>query len=263
VIAKGDAEIGRAPLGGATAAPGTADALHYTVDGDTRVTIAIEDGAGAVVRTLASGVAVTAGSHSVSWNGTRAGGADVPDGSYRATVTSTDPAGNRSRASASVVIAPGPVCDAAQAGTAAAASALPALAAGARPSLFAGRPVDGATFQALYGAHAVLCAPLVGTGVDMVALYTQRARGAPPPAITPLAVFLPVSDRWTPAILQVDRIVTEVTLAGRRIVERVIGGSAGHPTDTRLYLYWDGLAFVTVPVGGQSRVARGPLARDP
>jgi len=87
-----------------SAAPGVINTLSYSVDGDTTVTIVVANTSGTIVRTLASGLAVTPGSHSVVWDGRTATAANVPQGTYTATITSTDPVGNVSHASATIAI---------------------------------------------------------------------------------------------------------------------------------------------------------------
>jgi hypothetical protein len=92
---------------------------------------------GTVVRTLASGLSVSSGHFSVVWERQTLSAANVPDGTYTATVTSTDPFGNVSSASAPVTIqTPPSPCHRAEAKIAASDSPLPATLAHRYRSLF-------------------------------------------------------------------------------------------------------------------------------
>jgi hypothetical protein len=86
------------------AAPGTVERLLYSVDGQTSMTITVANASGQVVRTLASGFSVGPGGQQIVWDGRTAAGKNVPDGVYTATATSTDPQGNVSTQTATIVI---------------------------------------------------------------------------------------------------------------------------------------------------------------
>lgn len=86
------------------AAPGTAIRADYVTDGDTAVTGTLINAVGAPVRTLASGLAVGLGGHSLTWDGFDAVGGRVPDGRYNLQVAGRDPAGNSSFQSAQLTI---------------------------------------------------------------------------------------------------------------------------------------------------------------
>ena len=78
--------------------------LAYDVDGDVTLSAAIKNSSGGVVRTLATNLAVPAGSHTLTWNGRDASGSSVPDGTYAAAVTYTDAAGHPGSGSTSLEV---------------------------------------------------------------------------------------------------------------------------------------------------------------
>jgi hypothetical protein len=84
--------------------PGTTNTLHYSVDGDTHLTAEIESASGTVVRTLVSGLFEGAGAHTLVWDGRDSSGNPVPTGTYTAKLTSDDPVGNTTTATATIGI---------------------------------------------------------------------------------------------------------------------------------------------------------------
>jgi hypothetical protein len=84
--------------------PGVINTLHFSMDGATNLTAQIEDASGTVVRTLASGLPEGAGAHTLVWDGRDSSGNSVPTGTYTAKLTSDDPVGNVSNASATLGI---------------------------------------------------------------------------------------------------------------------------------------------------------------
>jgi hypothetical protein len=84
--------------------PGTVIQANYKTTGDTAITATVLNAAGQPVRNLASGLGVTTGSHSLSWDGRGGGGAPLPDGTYTLALTSHDANGLTSSQSASVVV---------------------------------------------------------------------------------------------------------------------------------------------------------------
>lgn len=60
----------------------TATAIGFTLPGDGRVTLAIYDANGMLVRTLLSDAARTAGRHEIVWDGASVDGKPVPNGTY-------------------------------------------------------------------------------------------------------------------------------------------------------------------------------------
>lgn len=88
----------------AAASGGTPVTFDYGVDGDTTINATVLNAGGAAVRTLASGLSVNAGDHSLTWDGRDGGGGLVPDGVYTLALSSTDPNGNQASTSATVTI---------------------------------------------------------------------------------------------------------------------------------------------------------------
>ena len=76
--------------------------ISYSVDGDVQLTATIQNQSGQAVRTLASGLAVAAGDHTLNWDGLDGSGSPVPDGSYTLQMAYTDAAGNSGTSQASI-----------------------------------------------------------------------------------------------------------------------------------------------------------------
>jgi hypothetical protein len=84
--------------------PNQSTTISYHVDADVTLSATIESSTGAVVQKLATNSPVTAGDHTLHWNGVDANGSPVPDGTYTAALTYTDAAGNQGSGKASVVV---------------------------------------------------------------------------------------------------------------------------------------------------------------
>jgi flagellar hook assembly protein FlgD len=56
--------------------------LSYNLPADSRVSIALYDAAGRLVRTLASGTEQKSGSHAIEWDGSDASGVPAVSGTY-------------------------------------------------------------------------------------------------------------------------------------------------------------------------------------
>ena len=84
--------------------PGALVQATYTVSGDTSITATVRDALGQPVKTLASGITVTAGDHSLAWDARDDGGLLLPDGTYTLDLRSTDPTGQVAAASASITV---------------------------------------------------------------------------------------------------------------------------------------------------------------
>ncbi len=69
---------------------GSTTKLSFRLRSAATVTWTIQSSAGAVVRTIRSGVALGAGTQTFTWNGRNDAGAMVPRGTYRSVVTATD-----------------------------------------------------------------------------------------------------------------------------------------------------------------------------
>lgn len=78
--------------------------IGYHVDGDVTLSAAIENSSGAVVRKLASSLAVAAGDNTLTWDGLDQAGSPVPNGRYTVAVSFTDAAGNSGSGHASVQV---------------------------------------------------------------------------------------------------------------------------------------------------------------
>jgi hypothetical protein len=78
--------------------------IGYHVDGDVTLSAAIENSSGALVRKLASGLAVAAGDNRLEWDGLDQAGSPVPNGTYTVVVTFTDAAGNPGSGHASIKV---------------------------------------------------------------------------------------------------------------------------------------------------------------
>jgi hypothetical protein len=76
----------------------------YALDGDVTLTAAILNSAQQPVRSLATNASVSAGSHSLTWDGLDGSGSPVPDGSYTLAMNYTDAAGNSGGGQASIVV---------------------------------------------------------------------------------------------------------------------------------------------------------------
>lgn len=93
------------PRFGVTAAqPGATLTAPYSVTGDGHILAAILAPNSTPVRTVAAGLAVAAGSHSLTWDGLDANGNPVRDGVYTMSFTFTDSAGNVQTSNPHVVI---------------------------------------------------------------------------------------------------------------------------------------------------------------
>ena len=76
----------------------------YTTSGDTTVTGNVVAADGRVVRSLASGLPLGLGEHSLTWDGLDGGGRPVPDGTYALRLDSLDPSGERGAGQATITI---------------------------------------------------------------------------------------------------------------------------------------------------------------
>ncbi|MEY2515682.1 MAG: hypothetical protein QOJ89_3040 [bacterium] len=114
-LALGGGGGGTAPVvSGASAAPspfspngdGTRDttAISYSLSAAADVTVTVKNGAGTVVRTLASAAPRAAGAASEPWDGRNGAGVAVADGTYTVTITAANASGTSSPATASVVV---------------------------------------------------------------------------------------------------------------------------------------------------------------
>ncbi len=84
---------------------GVSETLGYSLDGDATISATIANASGVVVRSLATGLAVpNGGASSLTWDGRSASGNPVPNGTYTAKLVSTDPVGNVSDGTATIVI---------------------------------------------------------------------------------------------------------------------------------------------------------------
>ncbi len=83
---------------------GAIDTLSYTTSGSTTISAVVTNAGGQMVRTLATNLPVQAGPKSLTWDGRNDGGNPLPDGTYTATITSTDPFANVSTATAAIVL---------------------------------------------------------------------------------------------------------------------------------------------------------------
>ena len=86
------------------ARPGTFLEAGYTTSGDTSVNAVVRNGAGVVVKTLASELHVDSGGHSLPWDGRGDDGQSLPDGSYTLRLDSRDPSGQASSASTALTL---------------------------------------------------------------------------------------------------------------------------------------------------------------
>jgi hypothetical protein len=68
--------------------------FSYTVDAEADVTAVIKNAAGQVVRSLATGLHVQPGPHSLTFDGLTQSGAPLPDGFYATQINLIDPSGN-------------------------------------------------------------------------------------------------------------------------------------------------------------------------
>jgi hypothetical protein len=84
--------------------PSQLTTIGYHVDGDVTLSAAIKSSSGVVVKTLTTDLAVTAGDHTLQWDGLDASGSPVGDGTYTAALTYSDAAGNPGSGTASVVV---------------------------------------------------------------------------------------------------------------------------------------------------------------
>ncbi len=91
------------PSSGFTGSPTT---ISYTVSGDTTVTAGVYNSSDQLIQSLASGLAVSQGNHSLTWGGTGTGGELLPAGAYTVDLTSTDSQGNVSTQSVPFTINP-------------------------------------------------------------------------------------------------------------------------------------------------------------
>jgi hypothetical protein len=85
------------------ARPGQLVTIRYGLSGDARVDVAVRR-RGQVVRELATGTNMTAGSHSVLWDGLNSQGRPVPDGLYSIDVAAGDVFGANASGTASTAI---------------------------------------------------------------------------------------------------------------------------------------------------------------
>ena len=83
---------------------GTIDTLGYSTNGSTTISAVVRNAAHKEVRALATNFGVQPGPQSLTWDGRDSHGNPLPDGPYVATVTSTDPFGNVSSTTASIVL---------------------------------------------------------------------------------------------------------------------------------------------------------------
>ncbi|MGO9901117.1 MAG: FlgD immunoglobulin-like domain containing protein [Solirubrobacteraceae bacterium] len=83
---------------------GAIETLSYSTNGSTAISAVVTNSAGQVVRTLATNLAVQPGGQSLTWDGLDGDGNPSPDGNYTATLTSTDPVGNISTTTASILL---------------------------------------------------------------------------------------------------------------------------------------------------------------
>jgi hypothetical protein len=77
---------------------------NYALDGDVTLTATILNSAQQAVRSLAANISVSAGSHSLTWDGLDGSGSPVADGSYTLAISYTDAAGNSGGGQASIVV---------------------------------------------------------------------------------------------------------------------------------------------------------------
>src|SRR5690242_6499364 len=76
--------------------------ISYHVDGDVTLSASVTNPAEALVRNLASDLAVAAGDNTLSWDGLDETGSPVPNGTYTVSVGFTDAAGNSGSGQVSV-----------------------------------------------------------------------------------------------------------------------------------------------------------------
>jgi hypothetical protein len=88
----------------AYAPAGAIDTLRYSITGQAMVAVTVGNTAGQLVRTINSGFSVGPGAQSLAWDGRDSAGNALPDGTYTAAVTSTDPFGNLSSTSGSLTL---------------------------------------------------------------------------------------------------------------------------------------------------------------
>lgn len=83
---------------------GTIVTAGYHLSGDARFTATVIDGGGGTVRSLANDLAVSAGDHSLTWDGLTESGAPVRDGSYTLRISGHDANGNALNASTRILL---------------------------------------------------------------------------------------------------------------------------------------------------------------
>jgi hypothetical protein len=86
------------------ARPGTVMTAGFALSGDTALTARMLSSAGATVRSLAEGVPLGAGPHSLAWDGLDAVGGPVGDGLYQLLLDTEDPSGSRQNAATFVTV---------------------------------------------------------------------------------------------------------------------------------------------------------------
>jgi hypothetical protein len=95
--------INKLAFGQTCMAPGKGIPATFSVTGDTTITAAVTNSAGATVRELGT-FPVKEGSSSISWDGRGAGGASVPSGTYNLNLRSTNLQGVQGTAQTSIVV---------------------------------------------------------------------------------------------------------------------------------------------------------------
>ena len=78
--------------------------ISYSVEGDVDLSATVQNQSGQAVRTLASGLAVAAGDHTLNWDGLDGSGSPVPDGTYTLEMAYTDAAGNSGTSQVSIEV---------------------------------------------------------------------------------------------------------------------------------------------------------------
>jgi hypothetical protein len=84
--------------------PGAFVEARYTTSGDTAISALVKNGAGQVVKTLASGLSVGSGDHSLPWDGRSDSGQALPDAAYDLQLDSRDPSGLTSSAITAITV---------------------------------------------------------------------------------------------------------------------------------------------------------------
>jgi hypothetical protein len=223
-----------------TAGPGgTPVTISYTVSGDTSLDAGVYNTSGKLVDSLAAGLAVSQGKHTLTWGGTGANGAALMAGTYRVKLTSTDTQGNVSTGSAAYAIPP-LKCSQNVARSAVAATPL---------GHFMERIVGPATDSRDWFVDSFYCHEFTGQP-DMIVQFGCCTADSN----TPLGIFRDIDNRWKLSYSW-SGVSYDLRIQGRSLIESRPVYTKNSPGlccaayNNYWALRWNGKAFVAKRVG--------------